>query len=373
LLLFLLQLEIFTPDFWQSALSPERILAYAASAIKILVVLCLAWIASALVNRLIPRVQEYLVSSMQRHRGSDGEMAKRAKTISTLFRRTISVIIWVIAIITALQQAGFDIAPILATAGVAGLAISFGAQNLVRDVISGVIILLENQIRVGDVAQLNGVGGLVEEINLRTVRLRALDGTVHIFPNGGITTLANMTNEYSYYLWDLGVGYKEDPDHVVEVVTELAREMRQEPVYSDAILDDLEVLGVDQLGENAVIIKMRIKTRPIQQWMVGREMNRRIKKRFDELGIELPFPRRQLYLGSGVAGELAGLTGGTEGASFDRELLKEVVREVIAEMQSEPVRNEASPKPTGESGPGAASPDARQHRKQGEHNIAPGG
>lgn len=371
--LFLFQLEILTPEFWQVALSPEKILAYSISVLKILVVLTLAWIVSSVVNSLIPRLREYLLASMQRHRGGDAEMTKRAMTISTLFRRTISAFIWVIAFITCLQQAGFDIAPILATAGVAGLAISFGAQNLVRDVISGVIILLENQIRVGDVAQLNGTGGLVEEINLRTVRLRGLDGTVHIFPNGAINTLANMTNEYSYYLWDLGVGYKEDPDRVVEVVRELASEIRQEPAFRDAILEDLEVLGVDQLGENAVIIKMRIKTRPIQQWMVGRELNRRIKKRFDELGIEMPFPRRQLYLGSGVAGELATLGGAQDGVALDRGLLKEVVREVLEEMQSRP-KADAAPQPeSGSTEQGAASPDPRQQRKQGEHTIAPGG
>ncbi len=161
--LLLFQLEILTLQFWEQALSPQRILDLSASALKILVVLVLAWIVSSILNRLIPKVREHLVSTMQRHRGDDVEMAKRAVTLSTLFKRTLSALIWVVAFITALQQAGFDIAPILATAGVAGLAISFGAQNLVRDVISGVIILLENQIRVGDVAQLNGTGGLVED------------------------------------------------------------------------------------------------------------------------------------------------------------------------------------------------------------------
>lgn len=371
--LFLFQLEILSLQFWEQALSPQRILDLSASAVKILVVLVLAGIVSSIVNRLIPKVREHLISTMQKHRGDDVEMAKRAVTVSTLFRRTITALIWVVAFITALQQAGFDIAPILATAGVAGLAISFGAQNLVRDVISGVIILLENQIRVGDVAQLNGTGGLVEDINLRTVRLRSLDGTVHIFPNGSITSLANLTNEFSFYLWDLGVAYKEDTDHVVSVVKELAAAMRQEEGYREAILDDLEVLGVDQFGDDAVVIKMRIKTRPIQQWMVGRELNRRIKKRFDELGIEIPFPHRTLYLGAGVAEELAGIVGrrnaeGGAGPVVDRALLKEVVREVLLEMrsQSEP------PAPPSDT-EGASSPDPRQHGEKGEHETSPGG
>ncbi|MCW5963805.1 MAG: mechanosensitive ion channel family protein [Bryobacterales bacterium] len=371
--LLLFQLEILSLQFWEQALSPERILDLSTSVVKILVVLVLAAIVSSIVNRLIPKVRERLVSTMQKHRGDDVEMAKRAVTVSTLFRRTITALIWVVAIITALQQAGFDIAPILATAGVAGLAISFGAQNLVRDVISGVIILLENQIRVGDVAQLNGTGGLVEDINLRTVRLRSLDGTVHIFPNGSITTLANLTNEFSFYLWDLGVAYKEDTDYVVSVVKELAAAMRQEEAYRDAILDDLEVLGVDQFGDDAVIIKMRIKTKPIQQWMVGRELNRRIKKRFDELGIEIPFPHRTLYLGAGVAQELAGIAGrgnreGEAGAVIDRTLLKEVVREVLMEM-----RSHSEPPALPEVDEGASSPDPRQRAEKGEHETSPGG
>lgn len=375
-------LEVLTMEFWEQALSPEKVLEYSTSLVRVLIVLFLAWVATVLVNRLVPRIREHMVSTMMRGRAANGEFEKRAKTISTLFRRTVSTLIWAIASITALQQAGFDIGPILATAGVAGLAVSFGAQNLVRDIFAGIFILLENQIRVGDVAQVNGTGGLVEEINLRTVRLRGLDGTVHIFPNGVITTLSNLTNEFSYYLWDLGVAYKEDTDHVVEVVKELSEVMRKEPQWSSAILEALEVLGVDQFGDNAVMIKMRIKTQPIQQWAVGRELNRRIKKRFDELGIEIPFPHRTLYLGEGVAKELAGAGGG----SLDRAMLKEVVREVMEELRSgktpepegmhqAPVKSvspksEASKSSTTSE---ASSPDPRQMRELGDQDVAPGG
>lgn len=369
-------------EFWEHALSPEKVLEYSTSLVRVLIVLFLAWVATVLVNRLVPRIREHMVSTMMRGRVANGEFEKRAKTISTLFRRTVSTLIWAIASITALQQAGFDIGPILATAGVAGLAVSFGAQNLVRDIFAGIFILLENQIRVGDVAQVNGTGGLVEEINLRTVRLRGLDGTVHIFPNGVITTLSNLTNEFSYYLWDLGVAYKEDTDHVVEVVKELSEVMRKEPQWSSAILEALEVLGVDQFGDNAVMIKMRIKTQPIQQWAVGRELNRRIKKRFDELGIEIPFPHRTLYLGEGVAKELAGAGGG----SLDRAMLKEVVREVMEElrsgktpepegMQQAPVKS-VSPKSEASKSSAtseASSPDPRQMRELGDQDVAPGG
>jgi small conductance mechanosensitive channel len=372
LLLQLLVFEIFTAEFWERAISPEKLLEYSTSAVRVTVVLLMAWIATMVINRVVPRVRERMVNAMSRGRENGEEFVKRATTVSALFRRTVATLIWAVAAITALQQTGFDIGPILATAGVAGLAVSFGAQNLVRDIFAGVFMLLEDQIRVGDVARINGTGGLVEEINLRTVRLRSQDGVVHIFPNGTITTLSNLTQEFSYYLWDLGVAYKEDTDHVVEVVKTLAEEMQQEPEWAPLILEPLEVLGVDQFGDNAVIIKMRIKTRPIQQWSVGRELNRRIKKRFDELGIEIPFPQRTLHLGQGVAQELAGLKG--NGGGVDRALLTEIVREVLAEMKAG--KAPAAPaivEPDTSHEEHASSPDPRQMRGRGEHDAPPGG
>ena len=227
----------------------------------------------------------------------DLELEKRAATLGGIFRKTVVVVIWVVVFMMALEEAGFNVGPLLAGAGVAGLAVGFGAQNLVRDVISGLFMLLENQVRVNDVAIINKTGGLVEQINLRTTVLRSLDGTVHVFPNGTITTLSNMTQEYSYYVFNIGVAYKEDTDHVSAVVKELADEMMQEETYRSVILSPLEVMGVDEFADSAVMIKARIKTAPIKQWRVGREMNRRIKKKFDELGIEIPFPHRSLYFG----------------------------------------------------------------------------
>ena len=384
--------DIFTAQFWEQAISPERVLQYSTTAIRVLVVLFLAWIATVLVNRYVPKIRLHMVKAMDRGRNDSGEFAKRAQTISALFRRTVTSLIWVVAVITALQQTGFDIAPLLATAGVAGLAVSFGAQNLVRDVFAGVFMLLEDQIRVGDVAKINGTGGAVEQINLRTTRLRSLDGTVHIFPNGTITTLSNLTLEFSYYVWDLGVAYKEDTDQVVEAVKELAAEMRSEPDYNAMILEPLEVLGVDQFGDNAVVIKLRIKTMPVKQWAVGRELNRRIKKRFDELGIEIPFPQRTLHLGEGMAQELAG----SGVASMDRMALKEIVREVMEEIRKADNGAPVSPAADGSRRKGQqaarlkapesnertehiegsghrSSPDARQNRDLGEYDAPPGG
>lgn len=333
--------DMLSPQFWEKAVSPEKLFQYSASLVRVAIVLTLAWIASGIVKRFVRKIHEYTLKAMNTNQQDSGESAKRAATLSGLFRRTVTSLIWAVAIITSLQQAGFDIAPILATAGVAGLAVSFGAQNLVRDVFSGAFLLIEDQIRVGDVAEINGTGGSVEQINLRTTRLRSLDGTVHIFPNGTITKLSNLTQEFSYYVWDLGIGYADDTDQAVEAVRELADRMREEPKYRAMILEPLEVLGVDQFGADAVILKMRIKTKPIQQWTVGRELNRRIKKRFDELGIDIPVPQRALQLGRGVAQALAGAGGG----AMDRAAIKEIVREVVAEIRAADggARDTASP------------------------------
>jgi small conductance mechanosensitive channel len=185
--------------------------------------------------------------------------------------------------------------------------------------------LLENQIRVNDVAVINGTGGLVEQVNLRTIVLRGLDGVVHIFPNGTITTLSNMTMNYSYYVFDIGVAYKEDTDRVVATMTEVAEGMRREPEFAAMIIEPLEVLGVDKFADSAVIIKARIKTKPIRQWTVGREMNRRFKKKFDEIGIEIPFPHTSLYFGEASKPIQIGFD------KESREELKAVIREVLAE------------------------------------------
>jgi moderate conductance mechanosensitive channel len=296
--------------------------------VRIAVILGGAYLATKLIVRSVPRIRKRIVRHMTRN-GSNVELEKRAATIGGVFRKTVSIVIWIIASIMALREAGFDIAPILAGAGVVGLAVGFGAQNLVRDVISGIFLLLEDQIRVNDVAVINGTGGLVEQINLRTTVLRGMDGTVYVFPNGSVTTLANMTHGYSYYVFDIGVAYKEDTDRVVEVVKGIADGMMQEEPYKVDILEPLEVLGVDKFADSAVIIKVRLKTLPIRQWAVGREMNRRMKKEFDRLGIEIPFPHMSLYFGEASKPVTLGLQG------TDREYLKSILREVLSEATAQ--------------------------------------
>jgi moderate conductance mechanosensitive channel len=276
-------------------LTIETLYSAAQHAVRILLILLAALLASRIVQRSIPRLRARIVELMLRHGpGQNGELEKRAVTLGAIFRKTIVVLIWITAAVMVLKEAGFDIAPILAGAGVVGLAIGFGAQNLVRDIISGLFLLMENQIRVNDVVVINGTGGLVEEINLRTTVLRSVDGAVHIFPNGTIQTLSNLTHQYSYYVFDMGVAYKEDTDHVAGVMKAVADQMMGEEEFKPFILEPLEILGVDKFADSAVIIKARIKTLPIRQWAVGRELNRRFKKRFDELGIEIPVPQRTI-------------------------------------------------------------------------------
>jgi len=222
---------------------------------------------------------------------------KRVKTLTGLLGTICLTLLWVVAVVMSLDQVGLDITPILASAGIVGLAVGFGAQNLVRDVINGFFMILENQVRVGDVAVVNGTGGLVEAISFRTITLRDLTGTVHIFPNGTITTLSNMTKEWSYYVLDIGVAYKEDTDRVSAVMKEVGKELQNDPEIGPNMIEPIEILGVDQFGDSAVVIKARLKTLPIKQWVVGREYRRRLKKAFDEKGIEIPFPHRTLYMG----------------------------------------------------------------------------
>lgn len=196
-----------------------------------------------------------------------------------------------------MREVGVEIAPILASAGILGLAIGFGAQNLVRDFISGFFIILENQIRVGDVAIINNTGGLVEQINLRTTVLRDVKGVVHYFQNGNISSLSNMTNDWSAYVFDLGVAYKENTDEVVSKIQEVIDSMTSDEKYKALIVEQPEIFGVDKLDNSAVIIKGRIKTQPIKQWVVGREFLRRIKLSFDDANIEIPFPHSTIYFG----------------------------------------------------------------------------
>lgn len=222
---------------------------------------------------------------------------RRADTLTQVLRDVARVFILAVGTMMILSEIGIDLKPLLAAAGLGGLAIGFGAQSLVKDVISGFFILLEDSISVGDVVEVAGVSGVVEEVKLRTITLRDVSGNVHIVPNGIVDRVKNMTKGYSYSLFDVGVAYREDVDRVMAVLVDIAADLRADPLYAAEILEPLEMLGVDRFDESAVIIRCRLKTQPGQQWRIGREMNRRIKRTFDAKGIEIPFPHRTIYWG----------------------------------------------------------------------------
>jgi len=267
------------------------------SSFRIMLILIIGWVALAAVRIALRRMEGVLIARARGENEMPGEAIKRAETLAKLVRQAAVIVVWVMMILMILREVGVEIAPILASAGIVGLAVGFGAQNLVRDLITGFFMILENQVRVGDVAIVNGTGGLVEKINLRTIVLRDLSGVVHVFPNGTINTLANVTREWSAYVFTVGVAYKEDTDHVVDVIRRVGRELRQDEELGPFMLEDIEIFGVDAFAESAVEIKGRIKTVPIKQWDVGREFLRRVKKAFDREGIEIPFPHRSLYFG----------------------------------------------------------------------------
>ena len=237
--------------------------------------------------------------------GAEGERVERsarARTLLPLARNALLVVIVIIASLTVLSALGVDIAPLLAGAGVVGLAIGFGAQTLVKDVITGAFLLFEDTVQVGDVAVIDGQGGLVEAITIRTIRLRDLAGNVHTIPFSTVGAITNMTKEYSRYVLDVGVAYREDTDQVADLLREIDAELRADPEFGEHILEPIDILGVDRFEDSAVVVRARLTTKPIMQWTVGREFNRRLKKKFDEHGIEIPFPHQSIYFGEDKQG-----------------------------------------------------------------------
>jgi moderate conductance mechanosensitive channel len=224
------------------------------------------------------------------------ERAKRARTLSNVLTNITTIVILVIAALMILREFDVDISPALTGAGIIGVALGFGAQTLVRDLIGGFFLILENQIRVGDVAAINGIGGLVEAINLRTTILRDEEGTVHVIPNGAITTLANRSLNFSFYVINLPLAYSEDTDEASQILHDEAEILRKEDAFAPFILSALEIIGVDAFEENAVRLKVRIKTAPLKQWFVGRELRRRILKALKARGIEMWSPQRTVTL-----------------------------------------------------------------------------
>ncbi len=260
---------------------------------RIILIVIGAWIVTRATRLAGRKIIDY---TQDEDPATKSEREKRAETLVHIVRNAIKVFVYVVASFMILKEVGVDIAPLLAGVGIAGLAIGFGAQTLVKDFLTGFFILMENQYRVGDVVKIGDHAGLVEKIKLRTTVLRDLQGVIHVIPNGEVQSVNNMTYEWSRVVLDIGVAYKEDVDRVIQLLRDLGKKMRGEEYYSQIMLEDPQILGVDDFGDSQVTIKMLAKTCPLKQWEVARELRRRIKYAFDKEGIEIPFPHRTLFL-----------------------------------------------------------------------------
>ncbi len=268
----------------------------------VLIILALSWLALRLSRKGLGRLHQH----MQQDQG-DLERAKRLKTLEQVFRYIVTVLITLIAIMLVLSEVGISIAPMLAAAGVLGIALGFGAQSLVKDYFTGLFLLLENQVRQGDVVEVAGKGGLVEEMTLRYIRLRDYEGSVHYIPNGTIDTVTNRSRSFAYAVINVDVAYREDVDDVYAVMRQVAVELRADAEFADKIEEDLDIAGVDQWGDSAVVIRCRFKVKPLEQWGVRRAYLYRLKKAFDAAGIEIPYPHLTVYAGQPKHGQAAPL------------------------------------------------------------------
>lgn len=250
-----------------------------------------AWILVVVLQRAIRGLRVRLASRLD-----DREAVKRAETLGRVFRYIVAVVVWLIATMLVLAEIGISVAPILGAAGVVGLAVGFGAQSLVKDFFTGFFILLENQVRQGDVVRLGEHAGLVEEVTLRYVQLRDYDGHVHFVPNGQISTVVNLSRGFAQAVVDVGVGYGADLVRAIEVMQLVARELRADAEHGPRILDDFEVAGVERWDDSAVVLRGRFRVKPLEQWAVRREYLKRLKLAFDAHGIEIPFPQRTVHL-----------------------------------------------------------------------------
>ncbi|MDT3736593.1 MAG: mechanosensitive ion channel family protein [Denitratisoma sp.] len=267
--------------------------AYLATPARVLLILLLAGLALRLIPRAIRRVRQAVEA-----RQESAEDSRRVQTLSRVIRYVVTVAVTVVAGILILGEFGVSVAPILGAAGVVGIALGFGAQSLVKDYFTGFFLLLENQIRVGDVVEAGGKSGVVEELTLRYLRLRDYSGNVHYVPNGNISVVTNMSLGFAQAVIDAGVSYGEDIDRVVAVMRQVGEELRRDAAFSAKILDALEVAGVERWADSAVVIRCRFKVMPLEQWNVRREYLRRLKMAFDREGIEIPFPHVKLVMPS---------------------------------------------------------------------------
>ncbi|HMV20951.1 MAG TPA: mechanosensitive ion channel family protein [Rhodocyclaceae bacterium] len=256
---------------------------------RILLIAVLTLLALRTIHRVVPQLRELLVA-----RQETTEDGQRIRTLSRVIRYVLTVAVTLLGAMLVLGELGISVAPILGAAGVIGIAVGFGAQSLVKDYFTGFFLLLENQLRIGDVVDAGGKSGTVEELTLRYLRLRDYSGNVHYIPNGNITVVTNMSLGFAYAVIDIGVAYAERIDEVIALMRRVGETLRTDPSFATRILEPLEVAGVEQWADSAVVIRCRFKVAPLEQWSVRREYLARIKAAFDEAGIEIPFPHVKL-------------------------------------------------------------------------------
>lgn len=297
----------------------------ASHGVRILIILLIHAALYFALRKLVPVALKYTIKKKGKEETAEEEREKRIITLSRVFVGVGTVLIIVAALFMILAEIGINITPYLAGLGIAGFALGFGAQSLVRDIIGGLFVLIEDQYNVGDVVQIAGIIGIVEEINLRRTVLRDLDGIVHFVPNGESGVASNYTREWARVNLNISVGYGEDLDHAISVINRVCSEMAEEPYWKELILKTPEVLRVDNLGDSGIDIKILGETKPIRQWEIMGELRKRIKKTFDEEGIEIPWPHTKVYFGGplsqGVVGEAPTPVEPYQGAPPPKEIM----------------------------------------------------
>ena len=280
---------------WSEIVNVETIVRWlTSSGLRIVLILVGALVVVRLAVFITRRVEQ---AFQDNDPSTMNEREKQAATLGKVIRNISRILVWSVAVMMVLKELGIDIGPILAGIGIMGLAVGFGAQSLVKDFLAGMFILIENQYNVGDVIEAAGAKGQVEKMTLRATTLRDLEGNVHIIPNGTIGVVTNRTRQWSRFVLDIGVAYKENVDEVMGVLKEIGDELAADAKFSSMITAPLEVLGVQDFADSAVIIRVMFTTQPVKQWTVGREFRRRVKNTFDAKGIEIPFPHTTIYLG----------------------------------------------------------------------------
>lgn len=280
-------------------IEPAKLLDLGLQATKFLMVIVVALVLLRLVKTAIERVGKRM-----QQRSSTLDDQKRVETLTRVLKYVANVVVLLLGALIALGTIGISIAPVLAAAGVVGLAVGFGAQSLVKDYFTGIVLLIENQIRAGDFIEVGGKSGTVENVTLRYVRMRDAHGNVHFVPNGQIDSVTNSTMDFAYAMVDVGIAYKEDVDGAIQVMQKVGTELTEDTTWGRMITEPMATFGVQELADSAVIIRVRFKTTPGDQWAIRREYNKRIKVAFDKVGIEIPFPHMTMCPSGGNAAEL---------------------------------------------------------------------